>query len=394
MSAPWFRTTDMTRWGPANSGGPLSGVQYDENTWWAYTSIVALQARPIPSEIAYFTLTGDQLLVVMTDHSTRGPYTIPTSAFRFTGAWQPNTAYLVNDVFTANGSTYIVIFAHTSKPTFDPGQTDGSGHQYYGLMLANPGNALPTGGAVGQFLMKSITGTDFASTWEFPLPNGGGTNALLMKNSATNQDFGWRTPPFVWAPPVSPPGEAGWYLKTLDGTSANTEWAAITAGVAQPPLSPVGHIGDVLATADGTATNMEWLTLGAVASMSAATTADYLSNTANKVLTTDQAWAAAEFTPLTDASTIALDMNTFINASVTLAGNRTLANPTNIKIQAGVIEITQDSTGSRTLTLDTYWKTTGGVAITLSTAANAVDLLFYQVLAPTVIFANLIKDSR
>lgn len=262
MSAPWFRTTDLTRWGAANSGGPLTGQQFDENMWWTYTQIVALNARPTPSEIAYFVLVGDQLSVVMTDHSTRGPYTIPTSAFRFRGAWLPDTAYLVNDVFTINGSTYIVLFNHTSASTFSAGANDGLGHNYYGLMLANPGNSLPTGGAVGQMIIKTTT-ADFAVSWGWPLPTGGTLHQILMKNSNTNQDATWHTPPFIWAPPASPAGLPGQLLATVDGTSTNMEWvngSSILGFVHAPPASPVGVAGQVLATVDGTATNTEWIT--------------------------------------------------------------------------------------------------------------------------------------
>lgn len=259
MSAPWFRTTDMLRWGPSNSGGNLSATQFDENTWWAYEQITALQARPIPSEIAYFVLTGDQLTVVMTDHTTRGPYTIPTSAFRFRGDWLPDTVYLVNDVFTINGNTYIVLVDHTSASTFNAGANDGLGHDYYGLMLSNPGNSLPTGGAVGQFLIKTTT-TDFAVSWAWPLPVGGTTDQVLMKNSNTNQDASWRTSPWVWAPPASPPASSGQFLKTVDGSSTNTEWATISSGgISAPPVSPPAFPGYLLATADGTTTNMEWV---------------------------------------------------------------------------------------------------------------------------------------
>ncbi len=256
MSAPWFRTTDLTRWGTANSGGDLSAAQFDDNTWWAYSNITALLARPTPSEIDHFVLVGDQLTVIMSDHTTRGPYTIPTSAFRFRGDWQPNTVYLVNDVFTINGSTYIVIFSHTSQATFSAGANDGLGHNYYGLMLSNPGNSLPTGGAAGQMVTKSITGTDFAVTWDWPLPTGGTADQLLMKNSNTNQDASWKTSPFVWAPPVSPPATGGEFLQTVDGTFRNTVWA-IPPYVSKPASN--GSATQVLATIDGTSDNTEWV---------------------------------------------------------------------------------------------------------------------------------------
>jgi hypothetical protein len=85
-------------------------------------------------------------------------------------------------------------------------------------------------------------------------------------------------------------------------------------------------------------------------------------------------------------------MDTFINAVVTLAGNRALGNPTNEKVgQTGYIRIVQDGTGSRTLSYGTDWEFAGGTAPVLSTAAAAQDLLFYTVLASNRIFGSLVK---
>lgn len=123
-----------------------------------------------------------------------------------------------------------------------------------------------------------------------------------------------------------------------------------------------------------------------------ATTAQYQANTANRILTTDQVWAAATEIVLTDAATIAVDMSTFINAQVTLGGNRTLGSPTNEKLgQTGVIRIKQDATGNRTLAYGSEWYFAGGIAPTLSTGANKQDLLFYYVFASNFVFANLVK---
>jgi hypothetical protein len=133
---------------------------------------------------------------------------------------------------------------------------------------------------------------------------------------------------------------------------------------------------------------------GTLSGTAVATAAQYRANTASLVLETDQVWSAAAEVTLTDAATIAVDMSTFINAVVTLGGNRALGNPTNEKVgQSGVIRIVQDATGSRTLTYGTDWEFAGGVAPVLSTAANAQDLLFYYVIATDRIFGNLIKAT-
>jgi hypothetical protein len=127
---------------------------------------------------------------------------------------------------------------------------------------------------------------------------------------------------------------------------------------------------------------------------SVATAAQYRANTASLMLTTDKVWAAAAEVTLTDAATIAVDMSTFINAVVTLGGNRAMGNPTNEKPgQTGVIRIVQDGTGSRALTFGTDWEFAGGTVPTLTTTAGATDLLFYYVIATDRIFANLMKAS-
>jgi len=96
---------------------------------------------------------------------------------------------------------------------------------------------------------------------------------------------------------------------------------------------------------------------------------------------------------LTDGATITPDFSLANNYSVTLGGNRTLGNPTNLTAGAsGAIFISQDATGSRTLAFDTYWSFSGGVAPTLSTAANAIDVLVFTVRTSTDIAATLITN--
>ncbi len=103
---------------------------------------------------------------------------------------------------------------------------------------------------------------------------------------------------------------------------------------------------------------------------------------------TAEAGAVAEIDALTDAATITPDLAASCNFSVTLGGNRTLANPSNITAgQSGSIFVTQDGTGSRTLAFGSYWDFAGGTAPTLTTTASAVDRIDYIVRSSTSIHA-------
>ena len=98
---------------------------------------------------------------------------------------------------------------------------------------------------------------------------------------------------------------------------------------------------------------------------------------------------------LTDGATITPDFSAGNNFSVTLGGNRTLANPTNLTAgQSGAIVITQDGTGSRTLAYGSYFKFPSGSAPVLTTTASAVDVLVYFVESSTRITARLVSDTK
>ena len=89
---------------------------------------------------------------------------------------------------------------------------------------------------------------------------------------------------------------------------------------------------------------------------------------------------------LSDGATITPDFGANQNFTVTLGGNRALANPSNMVVgQIGSIFIVQDGTGSRTLSYGTSYDFAGGTAPTLSTGASAVDRIDYVVRTSTSI---------
>ena len=104
---------------------------------------------------------------------------------------------------------------------------------------------------------------------------------------------------------------------------------------------------------------------------------------------------SVEVATLTDGATITPDFGANQNFTVTLGGNRTLANPSNVtsdKVgQTGSIFVVQDGTGSRTLSFGSNWDFIGGTAPTMSTTASAVDRIDYIVRSTTSIQAVVTK---
>jgi hypothetical protein len=151
--------------------------------------------------------------------------------------------------------------------------------------------------------------------------------------------------------------------------------------------------GDVTSAGSALTIAAGVVTFAKMASAAIASASEYLANTASKLISVAAAWAAAVPVTITFAASQTLDFNTFINGKITLTANMTLQTPTNLKPgQCGCIEFIQDATGSRTLNMtNASFISASGTDITLSTAANARDLIFYQVLADSKVLLNAVK---
>ena len=81
---------------------------------------------------------------------------------------------------------------------------------------------------------------------------------------------------------------------------------------------------------------------------------------------------------LVDAPTIEWDLDKDPVGEVTIGGNRTLANPTNMKDgNTYILTVKQDATGGRTLAFGSDYRWPGGTAPTLTTTANAIDKIVF-----------------
>ena len=103
--------------------------------------------------------------------------------------------------------------------------------------------------------------------------------------------------------------------------------------------------------------------------------ADNTLNDANNTFSLAQRGSVTALTSGTTVTPVWANNNYF---SLTLGHNVTLANGTTpVAGQSGSIFLTQDGTGSRTLSFGTYYKFVGATAPTISTAAAAIDRLDY-----------------
>jgi hypothetical protein len=181
---------------------------------------------------------------------------------------------------------------------------------------------------VGQTTLTTL-GTISTGTWQAtavaPTYGGTGTTALGAANTVLGVNAG---------------GTAGEY-KTLTGT-ANQVIITPTTGVLTFTLPQSINTGATV-------------TFGSVTAFSHRTT----------------------ITVLTSAASITWDMSLGSNATVVLATNATLANPTNLPTSGTIVvlKVQQDATGARTLAYGTSYKFTGAAAPVVAAGANQVSML-------------------
>jgi hypothetical protein len=124
-----------------------------------------------------------------------------------------------------------------------------------------------------------------------------------------------------------------------------------------------------------------------------ATTAEVRAATAGKLVEADNLWGGAAMVALSDGSSVAVDMSSGWNFSLTMtATGRTLANPSSAKAgQCGFIRVTS-SGGNYTLDKGSGWLSTTAFPITVNN--GAVKYIFYSVYttAPIVIITGILTD--
>jgi hypothetical protein len=155
-----------------------------------------------------------------------------------------------------------------------------------------------------------------------------------------------------------------------------------------PLASPIftGDARAVTPTAGDNDTSIATTAFVTAALPVAATAAEYIANSApTKMLTPGAPWSAATPVALSGTS-VTPDLSAGIDFTWTMSSaTSTLVNPTSPKSgQKGMLYLKQDGTGGRIITTwGSSYKFPGGVKPTLSTAANALDVISFAVKSST-----------
>ena len=144
----------------------------------------------------------------------------------------------------------------------------------------------------------------------------------------------------------------------------------------------------------GIATFTDDIIIGDGKTIGSASDVDAITIASTGVTTFSKAVVGATSTDTSNTGNVALDFASFTNFVLTFTGNVTLTNPTTEVVgQSGFIVCIQDGTGSRTLSLGTDYETAGSGGITLSTAANARDIIPYAVSAAGSVILGAVQKA-
>lgn len=138
-------------------------------------------------------------------------------------------------------------------------------------------------------------------------------------------------------------------------------------------------------------------TSSAIGMVELSTAAEYRSLAGTALAVTNDAVkdALAEVSLPISSGAIAWDMSAGINFVVNMTASAQLSNPSAVTNgKSGRIRFIQDATGGRVLSIASNLKTAGGMGITLSTAPNAVDIVYYDAVSGTFTCLSPTKDWK
>ena len=273
-------------------------------------------------------------------------------------------------ILTGQGSTNDVTIKNDADGDVIAIPTGGTNVTVAGKLSVGGDTATGDDAAIGYTSAEGLILTGQGSTNDITIKNDADADVITIATGATNVDI---------------VGDVTASTVNADGDTAASDKAAMGYTAAEGLiLTGQGSTNDVTIKNDADADVIEIPTGG-----TDVTVAGKL--TAGKIVL-----AGVNTATLTGSTT--LDFATYQNFLLTLnpssGSSITLSNPSTESIgQSGIMVFIQDGTGSRTLSLGTDYETAGGSGITLSTGANAVDIVPYFVKAANSIQLGAVQKA-
>ena len=289
---------------------------------------------------------------------------------------------------------YKVLQAGSSAPTWSS-YTLPSGNGTNGYALVTNGSGAADWSQVSISLgvsglasgIATFLGTPSSANLAAAITNETGSGALVFANTPTlvTPILGIATATSINKVAITAPATSA-TLSLFEGSTLATSGAYSTTLTATGTTTvTLPTSGTIYGTASSSITSLQLKTSlsdeTGSGSVVFADTATLSSTTINTGLTVNGPAALnkqvySPFVALTDGATISVDASVGNMFRVTLGGNRTVGAPTNSQDGQTInFHISQDGTGNRTLAWNSAYKWPSGVAPTLSTAANALDVV-------------------
>jgi len=260
----------------------------------------------------------------------------------------------------------------------------------------------PPAGALGTPTLTLPTGSGtFAVSASAPLAISAA--GVVSVTGAAGQVLAGATPAFTATPVLGVAGSTVGTIGFQNATSGTITLSPVTGALGTVTLSLPAATDTLVgkATTD-VFTNKTYnaqgtgnvFQLDGVTVTGKAAASDYFAGTSTAKLIAPNVIYQAP-TTTTFGSTTTFDFSTFNDSAVILTGNITTMTLTNVTSgKAGTIAFVQDATGSRTAVFNTIFKFAAGAVPSLTTTANAVDILSYACRTATFCVASLMKDVR
>ena len=314
-----------------------------------------------------------------------------TPAISMAAATTSVNGYLTSTDWTTFNNKQAALVSGTNIKTVNSTSLLGSGDVSVGVTsVTGTAPVVSSGGATPAISMAaattSVSGYLTSTDWTTFNNKGSGsvTSVAALTLGTTGTDLsstvatGTTTPVITLQVPTASATNRG-ALSAADWTTFNSKGSGTVTSVSV--ASANGFAGTVATSTTTPAitisTSITGVLKGNATAISAATAGtDYVAPGTATNFTAQQYFGTST---LTDGATISWAASTAQVATVTIAGNRTMAAPSGLVSGAFyALNVIQDATGSRTMTWNTVFKWTGGSAPTLSTAANAKDFFVFR----------------